>query len=97
MPFDETCEDHSLSYWEQLTLADNWKPELSTNAKSTQTLAMGIFKEINVLRENPVGYQLHFEGYSKIATDELKKFSPNGVNYSWNEGLARAARHFLNE
>lgn len=62
-----------------------------------QNLAHNIFEEINKLREDPSAYKEIIGEYSDIALSEIEKFDQENEKYVWNEGLARAARHYLNE
>lgn len=62
-----------------------------------QKVAYDLFHEINLIRQNQTMYVEEFGEYSDIAVDELSKFPKNSEDYVWNEGIARAARHFLND
>lgn len=61
-----------------------------------QDVAYGLYNEINSIRENKSNYFNVFD-YSETAIDELSLFPEDGEEYIWNEGIARAARHYLNE
>ncbi len=64
-----------------------------------QPLAQHMFRDINHIRAGTVpAYFNEAQKESNFVIDELQKWSSGGfAQYEWNEGLARAARHYLNE
>ena len=58
-------------------------------------VAYDLFHEINRLRRDPSSYR--DELTNPIAKKELSKWTNYTINMQWNEGLARAARHVLND
>lgn len=56
-----------------------------------------MFSEINTIWEDPEKYKEIVGEFSDVAVEELDQFSSSNTDYVWNEGLARAAWHYLNE
>jgi len=62
-----------------------------------QNLAQGLYEEINYLRLDSSTYASEIQDESTFASDEASTWGTTHVPYKWNEGIAMAARHYLNE
>lgn len=65
-----------------------------------QGAAQSYFDEIDQLRTSPRVYADYLrEQKARFAADCVEDtfLEPTYEHYTWNEGLARAARHYLNE
>lgn len=97
-PFDETCLDDK--YWDECNeiLYATVPPTAEDDGyDNMQYVAQTLYDEISRIRDDPQNYKDEVENDSFIAADELDRWDGNYDQYQWNEGLARGARHLLNE
>ena len=67
-------------------------PQLTPNM---ETVAYGLFHEINKVREDPTKYGMGLTNI--VAKKTASAFDEHPRHMYWNEGLARAARHIVND
>lgn len=99
-PYDPECPDAKRSgeclevYW------DKQPPAKVGVTNTSQDIAHSFFDEVNELRCQPQDYaDVLMSNRAIFAAEKVEKefTAPYYYPYLWNEGLARAARHYLND
>jgi hypothetical protein len=100
-PYDPWCPDKKRDEECNEILWDDQPPKIvNEDVNDMQSIAQNLFLEIDELRSNPQDYaaKLNNTGAKFASQSVSTAYTADFYEHNtWNEGLARAARHYLND
>ena len=98
LPHDPTCRtDRIDGVCGEFDHTEDF-PEWYRDTEDQQDIAQDLFDEINEVRDSPADYSTKYDDeFVDYAHQELANWDSSYPDFTWNEGLARAARHILND